>query len=419
MSNDDFIISGFGNSSDSSLFAVDFSLFKTLERSGSTCNAFEGTVQRRHLFIKRLKPQFRENALYRAAFDKEYDLGVSLNHISLPRYVGLGSDYIAMDFIEGETLAELIKNNSTRLKNRDFVKKILFELVDVVDYLHRRGVVHCDIKPDNIIVSSYDDRPIKLIDLDKAYTSWLETTHGNTEKYGCRICADGKIDFKGIGLIAEKLGDKRFARRCVAKNVSPGKLKKFLTQRKSPLRFVFAAVAVIGLIAVSASIAVLTVREKNVAESRSPHVDPVSDSIAVESESPVEVPVVLPVVAPAGPTIEMVDEIVRRYYGPLRQYQVPIEKYLSDTTLILSSLQIKEELTPYADLQMQAQAKIFKDVCELYKLEDPSEALLLLCKGKEWRLFMNADRRIYKLCAQIEKRRDSRDSVEVKQFQPL
>ncbi len=226
MKDDNIIVSGFDSRNEAASMAVDFALAKPLDRSGSTCDAYECVVQRRRVFVKRLKAEYRDNPLYRAAFDKEYDLGVSLSHPSLPRYVGFGGDYIVMDFIEGDTLSALIKRDDPRLKSRKFVRRLLSELVDVVEYLHRRNIVHCDIKADNVIVSPYDDRPVTLIDLDKAYTSWLGTTHGNTQKYGCEGCADGAIDFRGIGLIATQLGRGKVALCCAKNEVTAASVRR-------------------------------------------------------------------------------------------------------------------------------------------------------------------------------------------------
>ncbi len=234
MNIDDTIISGFGSKCDGGQsFTVDFTLARPMKRKGSTCDAYECTIQRRHVFVKRLKAEFRDNPLYKAAFDKEYDLGVSLSHPSLPRYVGFGGDYIVMDFIEGDTLADLIARDDRRLHSRKFIRRTLLELLDVVEYLHRRNIVHCDIKADNVIVSPYNDRPVTLIDLDKAYTSWLGTTHGNTQKYGCEGCADGAIDFRGLGKTAEALGMKRIGKVCAKECVSIDELKNLLRPRNS------------------------------------------------------------------------------------------------------------------------------------------------------------------------------------------
>lgn len=246
MNDDGTIISGFDSAAAKEApFAVDFSIATQLNVSGSTCDVYECVVQRRRVFVKRLKAEYRNNPLYRAAFDKEFDLGVSLSHPSLPRYVGFGGDYIVMDFVEGETLAELIKRGDSRLKNSRFVGKLLSELIDVAEYLHNRNIVHCDIKPDNIIISPYPDRPATLIDFDKAYSPWLDSTHGDTAKYGCEECADGSIDFKGIGLIAARLGMKRVADACNRPDVSAESLRAVLDGRKKSFWWILAGCVVI------------------------------------------------------------------------------------------------------------------------------------------------------------------------------
>ncbi len=229
---DDTIISGFeAERGVEAPFAIDFTTATRLHCSGSTSDAYLCTVQRRQVFVKRLKEEFRDNPLYRAAFDKEFDLGVSLWHPSLPHYLAFGVDYIVMDYIEGNTLADLIKSGDQRIKNKRNIRKILEELIDVVEYLHNRNVVHCDIKPDNILISPYPDRPLMLIDLDKAYTSWLDTTHGDPQKYGCNTCEDGQIDFKAIGLIAEQLGLKRFGKKCFKADATADYLRARLHNR--------------------------------------------------------------------------------------------------------------------------------------------------------------------------------------------
>lgn len=241
------IISGFDTNTDHKHpFDVDFSSAEKLNRSGSTCDAYECTIQHRRLFVKRLKAQYRHNPLYRAAFSKEYQLGVSLSHPSLPGYFGFGDDYILIDYVEGDTLAGLIKRGDRRLENKRFVRKLLTELIDAVDYLHSRNIVHCDIKADNIIVSPYHDRPATLIDLDKAYTAWLGDTPGNPAKYNCSSCADGTVDFKGLGLIAGRLGMKRVAKACADCHASADSIRAALNSKLAGLWWLPAVIALAG-----------------------------------------------------------------------------------------------------------------------------------------------------------------------------
>lgn len=421
MNEDNTIISGFDGAADGGAsFAVDFAIARRLERGGSTCDAYECMVQRRRVFVKRLKAEYRDNPVYRAAFDKEYDLGVSLSHPSLPRYVGFGGNYLVMDFIEGDTLSDLIKRDDPRLKSRKFVRRLLLELVDVVEYLHRRNIVHCDIKADNVIISPYDDRPATLIDLDKAYTSWLGTTHGNTQKYGCGGCADGVIDFRGIGLIAGQLGMKRVAKVCANDDVAQETIREVLTGSGVAKRIW--VVILIGLCCVLPLIWYFTT-----GSSSDDMVVPVvpdyaaTDSMTADTAISVQPDKDTKVVDETGAaesankaiaTVERlrekalpdIDSIVMQYYGPLLKRHVYLRELAADS--MTTSRQLLMMIKKYADAQMEAQDAIMGDVMVRYGLDNVLEAHTILGTSDAWRRFMTADSEINSLYSREIPRRD-------------
>ena len=69
--------------------------------------------------------------------------------------------YLAQEYIQGQTLSETIGSRG-RL-NESEVRQILISLLKLLDYVHSKGIVHRDIKPDNIIIRSSDNQPV-LID---------------------------------------------------------------------------------------------------------------------------------------------------------------------------------------------------------------------------------------------------------------
>ena len=70
-----------------------------------------------------------------------------------------GTFYIAMEFIEGQTLQELLKNGTLPIpKMIDIVRQVCAGL----DYAHARGIVHRDIKPANIMIQA--DGTVKIMD---------------------------------------------------------------------------------------------------------------------------------------------------------------------------------------------------------------------------------------------------------------
>lgn len=218
---------------------IDFDDAVKLPGGGSTCDVYKTRWQRRDVFVKRLKEEYRAKPLYLDALDKEFDVGVSLHHPSLPEYREFHRDYIIMDYIDGETLAAMISRKDPWLTKEKNIVSMLRELVDVVDYLHRHNVVHCDIKPDNIMITA-NTRNLVLIDFDKSYTDALGDTSGHPGKYGLTTDEKGRvaIDFRGIGMLVEKLkasvhgfkfrGYRQFVKACYSPDVNCDDLREIL-----------------------------------------------------------------------------------------------------------------------------------------------------------------------------------------------
>ena len=132
---------------------IDFNLATQLKTGGSTCDTYIARVNGRLLFVKRLKEEYRHKPIFLNALQKEFEVGAFLRHKSLPVYLEYDEDYISLDYIDGKPLSEMIANNDPWLADEKNVKKLLEELLDVVAYLHDKNVIHCDIKPDNIMLT--------------------------------------------------------------------------------------------------------------------------------------------------------------------------------------------------------------------------------------------------------------------------
>ena len=410
-----------------SLFSVDFTKAKRLDRGGSTCDAYECSVRRRRVFVKRLKAEYRNNPLYRAAFEKEFDVGVSLSHPSLPRYLDSGDGYIVMDFIEGETLADLLKRGDRRLKDKRYVGKLLSELIDAVEYLHNRNVVHCDIKADNIIISPYSDRPATLIDLDKAYTDWLGDTSGDPKKYDSDNCSDGTIDFRGIGRIAGQLGLNRVAAVCSGSEVTAETIRKSLNRRDSLRRvwlwLTFAGIMVAGLILYLTS----THREHLVDDATGmqeiKHTPLPNDSIlnaqditlppdqeSVKGMEAAIKPEIKKEEKNQGETSDDLDQIVIKHYGPLYRRHEYLYRMLKNPYPSAKKLQMI--FKTYADDQLKAQGQIMREVMERYELTDQFEILPVLGTSMEWGRFMEEDYKLNQLYfKEIKRLEEATDSI--------
>src|SRR3712207_1179021 len=64
-----------------------------------------------------------------------------------------------MALIEGESVAALLRQGPSR-RPFDEVERVLCDVADALAFAHARGVVHRDVKPDNILIESASGRPI-------------------------------------------------------------------------------------------------------------------------------------------------------------------------------------------------------------------------------------------------------------------
>jgi serine/threonine protein kinase len=100
-------------------------------------------------------------------FKQEAAILAALDHPNLPRitdfFVDSNKEYLVMDFIEGSTLEDLIKNSDKPL-DPEFCLEMTAQLIDVLEYLHRQDppVIFRDLKPANIMLTP--DNRVKLID---------------------------------------------------------------------------------------------------------------------------------------------------------------------------------------------------------------------------------------------------------------
>ncbi|MBW4635009.1 MAG: protein kinase [Iphinoe sp. HA4291-MV1] len=125
---------------------------------------------RRRCVIKQLKPvinnpqayQVIQNRFEREAATLEY-LGEGSEQIpKLFAYFSEGGQfYLVQEWIQGQTLTDIVKTQG--VLSETTVKEILLSLLSVLDYVHSKGIIHRDIKPDNIIVRSSNAKPV-LID---------------------------------------------------------------------------------------------------------------------------------------------------------------------------------------------------------------------------------------------------------------
>jgi serine/threonine protein kinase len=108
----------------------------------------------RFVAIKVLPDNLAKNSELKTRFEREAQTLASLSHPHICPVFDVGRqdgiDYLVMEYIEGETLAERLKNGRLPL---DLALQIATEIADALDKAHRQGIAHRDVKPSNIMLT--------------------------------------------------------------------------------------------------------------------------------------------------------------------------------------------------------------------------------------------------------------------------
>lgn len=108
--------------------------------------------------LKILPVQVSADTEFRARFYREADLAATFYH---PHIVGVhdrgefdGQLWIATDYVEGADAAQLMKEHCPDGMPAHDVYDIVTAVADALDYAHQRGLVHCDVRPENILLTN-------------------------------------------------------------------------------------------------------------------------------------------------------------------------------------------------------------------------------------------------------------------------
>src|SRR3989475_3215615 len=149
---------------------------------GGMATVFQGSdrVLDRTVAVKVLAPPFDADPAFVDRFRREAQAAASLSHPNVVAVFDTGSDgpvhYIVMEFVEGATLAEILRHEGAFPPAR--VVTIGVAICSALDAAHARGLVHRDVKPGNVMLTPAGDLKVTDFGIARATASDSSTRSG-------------------------------------------------------------------------------------------------------------------------------------------------------------------------------------------------------------------------------------------------
>lgn len=152
---------------------------------GGMAEVFEGTDTRlnRRVAIKILRPELARDPQFQERFRREAHAAAGLNHPNVVAVYDSGEQqvgeltvpYIVMEYVDGETLQHKLTNGPRIMPERSL--EITAGILAALDYAHRHGIVHRDIKSANIMINSHGDAKVMDFGIARAIGDLANTAN--------------------------------------------------------------------------------------------------------------------------------------------------------------------------------------------------------------------------------------------------
>ncbi|MFZ0322490.1 MAG: protein kinase [Candidatus Sulfotelmatobacter sp.] len=167
----------------------------------------EDTTLKRHVAIKRMAPQTNSTAADRKRLLKEAQRASALNHPNVGAIHDVlehdGELWLVMEYVEGETLRQRL----TRPISTDEFFSIAIQCCEGLQAAHEKGIIHGDIKPENIMLAP--GNRVKILDFGVARRAWNSNPDDATKSMETMTASGGTPAYMAPEVLLQRPDDGR------------------------------------------------------------------------------------------------------------------------------------------------------------------------------------------------------------------
>ena len=272
------------NDNKSSGFLYEDDVFQQIEKlthigEGGTSECYRVQINGEQFFMKRLRLEYANDPKYRLILEKEYKIGKQIEGTYTPKYISFNNDekgaYILMEYINGVSIEEKLNSNPEYFCNKKNLYKLIQQLLQGLEPLHNKKILHLDLTPHNIILTHVGN-DVKIVDFGFCLTDSYIHTAGTTTGFAAPEALERRIedinestDIYAVGALLQYIETKTgkrlpaklqtIKRRCLQQQKSRryatvGEIIKVIKYRKLNTFCKVAATATVAVIGITAMV---------------------------------------------------------------------------------------------------------------------------------------------------------------------